>query len=234
MGLKFDIANKNVYPPKPASLLLAKTAIKNVKPQEKVLDMCTGCGVVAIAMAKFVPNLEVFASDINPEAISIAKKNVKLNKVKVNLVQSNLYKRFRDNEFDMITVHPPAVPYLKSKDWSMTEGMKIATNGGPDGSKLVIRSIIEAKRCLKKKGRLLLLLPHWSNTKKAYRALRRNYTRVSELTKLEVQFFPAIEYNPDTAVLNHIYRLAKDNIIEIKIKNKNPYSIISVIKATKK
>ena len=81
--LKFDIANKNVYPPKPASLLLAKTAIKTIKSNSKVLDMCTGCGIVAISMAKFVPKTKVFASDINPNAIAVAKENAKLNNVKV-------------------------------------------------------------------------------------------------------------------------------------------------------
>ena len=60
--LKFDVSNQNVYPPKPASLLLADAAIKIIKPEEKVLDMCTGCGIVAIAIAKFVRNAKVFAS----------------------------------------------------------------------------------------------------------------------------------------------------------------------------
>lgn len=112
--------------------------------------------------------------------------------------------------------------------------MKIATYGGHDGSKLVIRSIIEAKRCLKKNGRLLLLLPHWSNTKKSYDALNNNYSRVSELARLEVEFFPALEYNPDSNVLDYIYDLAKNKVIKIKIKNNKPYSTVSVIEAIKK
>ena len=123
------IVKHDIYPPKPASLLLADAAVKIIKPNEKVLDMCTGSGIVAIAVAKFVPNAEVFASDINPEALSVTKENTKLNKTKVNIVLSDLYKKFYDEEFDVITVHPPAVPYPKLKEWDMPKSMKIATNG---------------------------------------------------------------------------------------------------------
>ena len=233
-GLKFNLSDKDVYPPKPASLLLAKTAIKVIKPKETVLDMCTGCGIVAIAIAKFVPNTKVFASDVNPKAVHLTKLNAKRNDVKIDTRRGDLCKMFTSNKFDVITVHPPAVPYPQKKNWGMPNGMKTATDGGPDGSELVIRSIIEAKRCLKKNGRLLLLLPHWSNTKRAYDSLKKNYSNISELAKLEVEFFPAIEYNPNPEVLNYFYNLAKKEIIEIRFKNKKPYSTVSVIKIIKK
>lgn len=233
-GLKFNIYNKNVYPPKPASLLLADAAIKIIKPKEKILDVCTGSGIAAIAVAKFVHNVEVFASDINSEALSVTKENAKLNKVKVKMVLSDLYEKFYDEEFDTIVIHPPAVPYPPNKDWNMPKGMKIATNGGIDGSELVVRSIVEAKRCLKKNGKLLLLLPHWSNIKKAYEALQMNYAKISELATLNVDFFPAIEYDVDNKVLEHAFRLAKKRIIKIKFKNNKPYSMVSVVQAIKK
>ena len=54
-GLKLNVLNPNIYQPKPASILLAETSLKIVKSNDKVLDVCTGSGIVAIAIAKFVP-----------------------------------------------------------------------------------------------------------------------------------------------------------------------------------
>ena len=230
-----DIRVKNdIYSPKPASLVLADVAIKNIKPKEKVLDMCTGSGIVAIAIAKFIHNVKVTASDINPKSISITQKNAKINNVRIKTILADFYAPFKYNQFDIITVHPPAIPYPPKKDWDMPLDMKIATNGGPDGSRLVVRSIVEAKRCLKNDGKLLLLLPHWSNTKKAYVALKKNYKKIKELASKKVEFFPALEYHPDSKVLRHVYKLAKNKIIKIEFKNNKPYSNVSVIQAIKK
>jgi methylase of polypeptide subunit release factors len=73
--------------------------------------MCTGSGVVGIAVGKFVPDSSVVLSDINDAALSSAKRNAARNGVAVQLVPSNFYDQFANDEFDVITVHPPAVPY---------------------------------------------------------------------------------------------------------------------------
>lgn len=229
--LKFDINNSSVYPPKPATLLLAEIAIQKLKPKDKVLEVGTGSGAIAIAIAKFVNGTNVTATDINPEAIKVAKSNAKINRVQIKTVLGDFYKPFKDQQFDIIVVHPPAVPYPLKKTWGLTKGMTIATNGGPDGSELIVRSIIEAKRCLKSKGKLLLLLPHWCNTKKAYEALLDNYSGISKLAEKQVQFFPATEGNPTKAVLNYTLALAQKGVIELCFKNKKLYSRVSVIQA---
>ena len=229
-----NIQTKNgIYPPKPASLLLAEIAIKIAKPDQKILDACCGSGIVGIAISKFVQNTTVVASDINPKAIEAAKRNAKKNNVKIKAVQSELFAQFSDDEFDLIAIHPPAVPYLPGQTCGMSKGMTIATNGGEDGSKLVVRSIIEAKRCLKKNGKLLLLLPHWSNTKKAFEALRSNYQKVSELARERIDFFPVLEGKPSAQLLEYTYELAKKGEITIEFDNQIPHSYASVIEALK-
>ena len=230
-GLKFDTGSSEVYPPKPASLLLAELAIKAVRPGDKVLDVCTGSGVVAIAIAKFVPQTDVFASDLNPDAIIATKRNAEENGVVLTTVIGDMYHSFSDGEFDVITVHPPAVPYPPKKDWGMTDGMKVATNGGDDGSVLVSRSIVEAKRCLKKNGKLLLLLPHWSNVRKAQSLLRENYANVVELGNKRVDFFPATEGTPSDDVVQYARQLAEQGVIELEFENGKPSSTVSVIQA---
>lgn len=232
-GLKFDTANSEVYQPKPASLLLAKEVLKIVKPWDNFLEVGTGSGVVAIAVAKFIKGSKVTASDINKEAIKATNINAKLNKVKIKTLVGDLFKSFQANSFEVIAVHPPAVPYPVNKTWGLSKGMTIATNGGCDGSNLVVKSIFQAVRYLKPKGKLLLLLPHWSNVKKAYEELLNNYSSVSKLAEKKVQFFPVSEGRPTKELLCHINILASKGVIELWQKNKKIYSRVSVIQAIK-
>ncbi|HEY4473938.1 MAG TPA: HemK2/MTQ2 family protein methyltransferase [Candidatus Paceibacterota bacterium] len=232
-GLKFDVSNPEVYPPKPATLLLAEAASKIVRPGDTFLEVGTGSGAVAIAVAKFVKNSKVTASDINATVIRVTQHNARLNNVKIKTVVGNLFQPFKQRSFDVIAIHPPAVPYPAHTTWGLTKGMTIATNGGPDGSRLVVKSITQAVRYLKPGGELLLLLPHWSNTHKAYKALLNNYSSASTLSQKRVRFFPAIEGRPTKKLLQYITTLSKNGVIDIQRDKKSLFSMVSVIQALK-
>ncbi|MBI4092985.1 MAG: methyltransferase [Candidatus Kerfeldbacteria bacterium] len=232
-GLKFDISNPDVYPPKPATLFFAEIARKTVKPGSSVLEMGGGSGAIAIAVARFVKKTTVVASDINPHATKVTQINAKINRAKVTAITSDFFKRMRTRKFDVIIVHPPAIPYPKGKTWGMSRGMTIATNGGPDGSALVVRSIIESVKHLKSNGTLLLGLPHWSNTGKAYQVLFEHFSNIKKLGQKEIRFFPVMEGKPSTTVLRHAKKLAGNGIIELWGKNNKLYSRVSVIEAKK-
>ena len=228
-GLEFETEDADVYSPKPASLFFADAATKLVRQGQHLLDMCTGSGVVGIAVAKFVPDSSVVLSDINDAALSSAKRNAARNGVTVKLVPSNFYDQFANDEFDVITVHPPAVPYPEGGDWGLSAGMKVATHGGSDGSALVVRSIAEAHRCLKNGGRLLLLLPHWSNVRRAWDELRTHYTDLTEISRKQVEFFPVQEGRPDRELIQHVRKLAGDGVIEMTFQSEIPLSWVSVV-----
>ena len=232
-NLEFDVSNADVYPPKPASLLLADIAMQEVQTQQRILDTCTGSGVVGIAAAKAAPESEITLADSSTVALEAARANASRNGVNVQTVISDLYNAFDDEYFDMITVHPPAVPYPEGKDWGMSDGMRLATHGGHDGSRLVVRSIEEAARCLKPEGKLLLLLPHWSSITKAWKALRQRYNEVVQLASQQVVFFPAIEGRHDEEMLRHVGRLAEQGSIQLRWEEKIPTSEVSVIRASR-
>lgn len=232
-GLAFDTNNPEVYPPKPATLLLADTASKVVKSRDNFLEVGTGSGAVAIAVAKFVKGSKVVASDISKKAIKVTHANAQLNKVKIKTVVGNLFKPFKAGSFNVIAIHPPAVPYLAHATWGFTRGMAVATNGGPDGSQTLVKSISQAERYLKPGGKLLLLLPHWSNTKKAYEALLANYSSVTRLSQKRVKFFPAVEGKPTKKLLQYVKTLSKNGIIELWEDKNSLYSRVSVIQAIK-
>ena len=72
----------------------------------KVLDLGCGWGSIGIAIKKVFPSTEVTMIDINERAISLAKRNAKINNVKADIKQGNLYENITD-KFDAIIVNPP-------------------------------------------------------------------------------------------------------------------------------
>ncbi len=229
--LQFETDDDDVYAPKPASLLLAEEAIKVIPKGAIALDACTGSGVVGIAIAKYVPGTSVTVSDVNEAALASARRNARRNTVDVAVVSASLYSGFPQESFDVITVHPPAVPYPEGDDWGLSAGMRVATNGGDDGSTLVLRSIAEAKPHLRRDGRLLLLLPHWSNVPAARETLAKHYPKVRELARKQVEFFPAKEGRSTHHLLSHVKGLAARGIIEMTFEGDVPLSTVSVIEA---
>lgn len=231
--LGFDARDRQVYAPRPASLLLAEQAVQRVQPGERFLDACTGSGVVGIAVARYVSDSQVSVADVNPAALAAARANAAANGVNLEVLASDLYSAFPRDWFDVISVHPPAVPYPPGASWGLSEGMTLATHGGSDGSELVIRSIVEAKPHLRPGGRLLLLLPHWSNVALARQALAGNYTQVRELARLDVEFFPARDGIPEAPLLEHVRHLADNGTIEMSFETKVPRSVVSVVEAVR-
>ena len=229
--LRFDNADAEVYAPKPASLLLAEQAIDRIQPGAWVLDACTGSGVVGLAVARHVAGSVVTVADLAEPALETARRNADANGVNLHVVRSDLYGAFEPASFDVITVHPPAVPYPADGDWGLTQGMRVATDGGDDGSELVVRSIVEARPLLKPGGRLLLLLPHWSHLGKARQALAATYPSVEELARLSVEFFPVREGRSDERLLAHVRHLASEGSIDMTFDGPVPLSVVSVVEA---
>lgn len=231
-SLSFDISSSDVYAPKPASTLLAEVALETVRDGERVLDACTGSGFVAIALATGLRNVSVAATDINPAAIESAQKNAARNGAHVELRLGDLYSPFGKEVFDTIVVHPPAVPYAVGEDWGLTPGMRVATDGGPDGSAMLLRAVHEATLRLRLGGRLLLLLPHWANHRRVRQTLGDSFKEVEQMAERQVCFFPAIEGHPTSAMLEHIMALCKAGTIEIDFDKESPLSRVSVLQAT--
>ncbi len=79
---------------------------------ERILDLCTGSGCIAIALAKFFPNAMVDASDIDKDALQVAEVNIEHNEVEhqVTLLASNLFNNIdTENKYDLIVTNPPYV-----------------------------------------------------------------------------------------------------------------------------
>ena len=146
--------------PRPETELLADYAIKSIEDGDKVLDLCTGSGCIAISIAKNCAQkgVSVTAADLSDAALMLAKENAKLNGVNVDFVRSDLFTSVR-GRFNVIVCNPP---YVKSGDIPNLQREvkefepKIALDGGDDGLEFYRRIAKSVRSYLAKDGILLL------------------------------------------------------------------------------
>lgn len=92
--------------------------------QFTMLDLCTGSGCIALALAQAFPKSSVYASDISPQALELAQENAHLNNItNVTFVHSDLYKAIPHQRFDLIVANPPYITpeEYRSLDASVTQ-----------------------------------------------------------------------------------------------------------------
>ncbi|MGN0771310.1 MAG: peptide chain release factor N(5)-glutamine methyltransferase [Christensenellales bacterium] len=153
------IVNEDVLCPRPETEYLAEQVIKLTNNDSRVLDMCTGSGCIAIAVAK-ESGAYVVASDVSVKALAVADENIKLNQVedKVQLVESDFWQNI-EGKFDVIVANPP---YIKTQDIDgLDVNVKdydpiIALDGGGDGFDCYRKIIPKATDYLNDGGSLCL------------------------------------------------------------------------------
>ncbi|WP_457564179.1 methyltransferase, partial [Caminibacter sp.] len=122
---------------KAISLISEKCKVKSEKC--KVVDCCTGSGVIAIEIAKHT-SAKVIATDISDVAIEMAKKNIKMHNVDVEVKKCDLF----DIEVDILVSNPPYVENSHKKPNEYEPD--IAFFGGDDGLDVVKKIILKAKK----------------------------------------------------------------------------------------
>jgi len=117
-GLEFEV-NSAVLIPRPETEELVDWIIQSSEVQSKfkILDIGTGSGCIAIALAKNLPNAQVFALDVSEQALATAKKNAEKNQVHLSFIhQSILETEDLAQEFDIIVSNPPYVRELEKHE----------------------------------------------------------------------------------------------------------------------
>ena len=161
LGLTINVG-KGVLIPRPETELLVEEVIKILKSEElgagskdkpacaasrasrldslaslSFVDLCTGSGCIALALAKEFPDAEVYGTDLSKQALAYAGKNAKINGIKnARFLQGSLFEPVRGRKFSMITANPPYVRrdeldtlQREIRDWEPVG----ALNGGEDG-----------------------------------------------------------------------------------------------------
>jgi release factor glutamine methyltransferase len=120
-GLDFEV-NPSVLIPRPETEELVEWIIQSGKlgvgsQKNKILDIGTGSGCIAISLAKNIPNSEVFAIDVSETALVIAQKNTEINGVNVTFLLKNILETGDlEQNFDIIVSNPPYVRKLEKQE----------------------------------------------------------------------------------------------------------------------
>ena len=126
---------------------------------ERVLDLCTGSGCMAVAMAYRFPGIRVDAADISPDALEVAAQNLADHGLesRIELVCSDLYSDLAGREYDLIVSNPPYVSAAEIERLPAEYRAEPATAlaAGGDGLDLVLRILHEAPRYLAPGGVLI-------------------------------------------------------------------------------
>jgi release factor glutamine methyltransferase len=126
----------------------------------RVLDLCTGSGAIAIALAKELPGARVVATDVSPAAVALARRNVARNGFadRVDVREGDLWDAVRGERFELIVSNPPyiassVIPTLSAE---VRREPALALDGGADGLAFYDRICSAARDHLEPGGALVV------------------------------------------------------------------------------
>ncbi|HET7365032.1 MAG TPA: 50S ribosomal protein L3 N(5)-glutamine methyltransferase [Burkholderiales bacterium] len=126
---------------------------------QRVLDLCTGSGCLAILAARAYPAAQVDAVDISPAALAVARKNVARYRLgrRVHLHRSDLFTALGAARYDLIVANPPYVsaPAMAALPAEYRHEPRMALAGGSDGLALIARILAAAPAHLEREGLLV-------------------------------------------------------------------------------
>jgi len=155
-GLDFAV-NEEVLIPRPETEIAVAYAINSAPKDAAVLDLGSGCGAIAVAVAYHRADLRIVASDLSAEALRVARKNAARHRCKITFVCSDWYQNIA-GRFDCIISNPPYVAYGDTDiDRAATAAEpRLALYAGADGSAGLRAVISGAAPHLKHSGTLLV------------------------------------------------------------------------------
>lgn len=132
---KPDFTSKNaVFPLCYENTYFAENLV--VKKGDRVLDLCTGSGILAMFAAEKAE--KVYAVDINKRALKFAKLNAELDGINnIEFLEGNLFEPVKGKKFDLITANPPFEPVPENENYYMH------SRGGEKGTSILERILLE-------------------------------------------------------------------------------------------
>lgn len=178
--------NENVLVPRPETEELVSLVLKNIMGIEKVLDIGTGSGAIAIAISK-LSDADVTAVDVSKEALSVAKENAKNLDANVKFVLSDLFENLSGCVFDKIVSNPP---YISEKEFQMLERdvkdfePKLALVAENNGLKVYEEIIKQAKNHLSNNGEIYFEIG-FSQAESVKKLLEKDFENIKIYKDLE-------------------------------------------------
>ena len=158
MGREYFVG-EGVLIPRDDTEVAVNECIEFMTGNERVIDLCSGSGIIAVTLAKEFPKAEIYAVELENKAFAYLEKNVKYHHADVKLVHDSIFnENCVEGEFDIIISNPPyictdIIPDLQSE---VQYEPKTALDGGNDGLDFY-RCIAEKwVKKLRKGGKIIL------------------------------------------------------------------------------
>lgn len=157
-GLLLEVSSATLIPRHDTETLLEQ-ALQQTHNPRTILDIGTGSGCLAIALAKRLPAAAVAAVDLSPEALAVARRNAENHAVTIEFVHGSFFEPLAGRRFELIVSNPP---YITTADLAGLQPEvrdyepRLALDGGPDGLAAYRVIIGQAAMHLEPGGWLLL------------------------------------------------------------------------------
>ncbi|MGG4607560.1 peptide chain release factor N(5)-glutamine methyltransferase [Providencia sp. Me31A] len=180
-SLPLYVSPATLIPRPDTECIVEQALVRLPNSTNQLLDLGTGTGAIALALASELPQSSVIGVDFNPDAVALAQRNQqRLNILNVQFMQSDWFTSLSIQQFDMIISNPP---YIDENDSHLSEGdvrfepltALVAKNAGLAD---LTHIISESRRYLKHQG--WLLLEHGWTQGSAVRDLfkKHRYTKI--------------------------------------------------------
>lgn len=149
--------------PRPETERLVELALQHADDASVIIDLGTGSGAIALAVATELPDKTIIATDFSGDALQIARHNALRLKCALQFLQCNWLNAVSHDSADLIVSNPP---YIENGDEHLRgDGVLFepaaALLGGPDGLDAYRQIVPQAARCLRRPG--VLLVEHGSD-----------------------------------------------------------------------
>jgi release factor glutamine methyltransferase len=184
---------ENTLIPRPETELLVELALERLSPKSQIIDLGTGSGAIALAIAQECQQCSVLATDYSLAALIIAQHNAKkLGLHQVKFLISNWCAAFGNIKATIIVSNPP---YIEISDPHLNQGdvlyePRTALVAGKDGLTDIRQIIAQAKNYLIKNG--WLLLEHGYNQTETVQALFKQYEYETVMTYQDLAGLPRV------------------------------------------
>ena len=153
-SLDFQV-NRNVLVPRPETELIIEKSIELANYGGSVLELGTGSGAIAIALAKERPDLTITATDISAEALEVALKNAKKHKCEINFEHTDWFSSL-SGKWNLILSNPPYIAEGDPHIALLKMEPIVALVSGPTGFEALHGIIETADNFLESNGHLVL------------------------------------------------------------------------------